>query len=107
MHGKVIWKPGIGEIVKAFRGIAPRPQLQCPLWTPNCNGQHADTRKVVTYSHKTQFFMKNEGQQKCLDKALLEYTFSSQSISKEFKFQSSLYKLVHTPTYVQKHLEVW
>ena len=26
MHGKAIWKPGIGEIAKASRGIAPGTQ---------------------------------------------------------------------------------
>ena len=35
-----------------------------------CNGQHANARWVMAYSHKTQSFMKNGGQQKCLDKAL-------------------------------------
>ena len=25
MHGKAIWKPGIGEIAKASRDIAPGP----------------------------------------------------------------------------------
>ena len=41
MHGKAIWKPG---------GLNPL------LLKP--------------YSHKIQSFMKNEGQQKCLDKGL-------------------------------------
>ena len=25
MHGKVIWKPGIAEIVKALRDVPPKP----------------------------------------------------------------------------------
>ena len=45
MHEKAIWKPW---------GL--NPQLQLPA-----------------YNHKTQFFMKNEGQQKYLDKALQYY----------------------------------
>ena len=45
MHGKAIWKLGMAEIAKASRGFTPGPQ-------------------------KTQSFMKNGGQQKCLDKAL-------------------------------------
>ena len=62
MYGKAVWKPGIGEIAKASSGIAPEPHkggLKHPIQTSSCNG------------HKTQFFMKNRGQQKCLDKALL------------------------------------
>ena len=41
MHGEAIWKPGIGEITKASRGIAPEPQkwgLQHPIWTSNRQG---------------------------------------------------------------------
>ena len=38
--------------------------------TPCCNSQRANARWVMAYSIKTQFFMKNRGQQKCLDKAL-------------------------------------
>ena len=34
-------------------------------------GQRADAHWVMAYDHKTQSFMKNGGQQKCLDKALL------------------------------------
>ena len=71
--GKAIWKPGIGEIAKVSRGIAPGPQrwgLQHPIWTPSCNVQRADACWVMAYSHKTQSFIKNRGQQKCLDKSL-------------------------------------
>ena len=39
-------------------------------WSPSCNGQHADACWVMACSHKTQSFMKNRGQQTCLDKAL-------------------------------------
>ena len=63
MHGKTIWKPGIGKIAKASRGIAPGPNkggFQRPIWTPSCNSQHADARRVMAYSHKTQSFMKTE-----------------------------------------------
>ena len=46
MHGKAIWKPGIGEIAKASRDIAPWPHkgdlLQSPIWAASCNDQHAD-----------------------------------------------------------------
>ena len=38
--------------------------------TPTCKDQHGDAYWVMTYSHKTQSFMKNGGQQKCLDKGL-------------------------------------
>ena len=74
MHGKAIWKPVIAEIVKASRDFAPEPHnggLIAPPWTPNWKGQRADARWVMAYVHKTQSFMKNGGQQKCLDKALL------------------------------------
>ena len=49
MHEKGIWKPGISEIAKTLGYV----------------------RWVMAYGHKTQSFMKNGGQQKCLDKALL------------------------------------
>ena len=68
MHGKAVWKPGIGEIAKAARDIAPEPHkggLQHPIWTPSCKGQRAGERWVMVYGHKTQSFMKNGGQQKC------------------------------------------
>ena len=45
MYGKAIWKLGVAEIAKSFRGFTPGP-------------------------HKTQSFMKDGGQKKCLDKAL-------------------------------------
>ena len=48
--------------------------LQCTIWTPKCNGRHADAHWVLAYGHKTQSLMKNGGQQKCLDKALLSHT---------------------------------
>ena len=68
MDGNAIWKPGIGEIAKASWGIAPEPLkggLERHIWTPSCK----DVRWVMTYSHKTQSFMKH-GLEKCLDKAL-------------------------------------
>ena len=39
--------------------------------TPCCKNQRANARWVMAYSIKTQFFMKNRGQQKCLDEALI------------------------------------
>ena len=50
MHGKAIWKS----------------------WnlSPSCKGQCADAHWVMAYRQKIQSFMKNRGQQKCLDKAL-------------------------------------
>ena len=57
MHGKAIWKIGIGVIAKASRGIAP--------WTPQ-----GELTTAPNMDHKTQSFMKNRGQQKCLDKTL-------------------------------------
>ena len=40
------------------------------IWTHSCKGQRADAHWVMAQGHKTQFFMKNGDQQKCLDKAL-------------------------------------
>ena len=74
MHGKAIWKPGVGKIAKASRGIAHGPYkggLQYLIWTPSSKGQHADIHCVMAYDHKTQSFMKNWGHQMCLDKALI------------------------------------
>ena len=70
MHGKAIWKPVIGEIARSHKG-----GLQHLKRTPSCKGQHADKHWVMAYSHKTQFFMKNGGQQKCLGKALITYHY--------------------------------
>ena len=56
-----------------FRGLCPwTPQggLTLPPWIPSCKWQCAGTCWGMAYSHKTQSFMKNRGQQKCLDKAL-------------------------------------
>ena len=61
LYGKAIWKPGSAEIVKGGFTVPP--------WTHNCKGQHADAHWVMAYIHKTQSFMKNGGQQECLDKA--------------------------------------
>ena len=69
MHGKVIWKPG--EIGKASKGIAPEPRSKGGggVTAPHINPQlHA--RWAMAYDHKTQSFMENGGQQKCLDKSL-------------------------------------
>ena len=68
MHGKAIWKPGIAGIAKASRSVAPQGALTLTPWNPQL--QCADTRWVIAYDHETQSFMKNGGQQKCLDKAL-------------------------------------
>ena len=73
MNRKAIWKPGNGKTAKVSRGIAPGPcsgYLQRPIWTPSYKGQHADICWDMAYDHKIQSFMKNGGQQKCLDKAL-------------------------------------
>ena len=43
--------------------------LQQPL-EQSYKGQHADAHWVMAYVHKTQPFMKNRSQQKCLDEAL-------------------------------------
>ena len=52
MYENVIWKPAIGEIAKASRG-----------WMPQLQRTHV--------GFWPQSFMQNEGQQNCLDKALL------------------------------------
>ena len=70
MHGKAIWKAGIGEISKASRGNATRWVYSTPNELPAAKGQHADAHWVMTYGYKTQSFMKNGGQEKYLDKAL-------------------------------------
>ena len=75
IHRKSIWKPGIGKIAKVCRGIAPGPHkggLTVPHMSPSCKDQRADVRWIMAYERKTQSFMKNRGQQKCLDKALEE-----------------------------------
>ena len=72
MHGKAIWKPGIGEIAKASRGNAPQGEgvYSTPYEPPVERSQCADARWVMEDGHKPQSFMKNGGQQNCLDKAL-------------------------------------
>ena len=50
MHGKTIWKPGIGGIAKVSRGIAPGP-----------HNSAYEVRWVMAYGHKSQSFMKNGG----------------------------------------------
>ena len=47
MHEKTIWKPGIGEIANAFRGIAPWGAYSAPDEPSSCNGQHTDTLWVM------------------------------------------------------------
>ena len=62
MHGKAIWKPGISEMAKASKDIAPglhKEGLQHPIWTPSCKGQRANACWAMAYSHKTQPLMKN------------------------------------------------
>ena len=80
MHGKAIGKLGIGEIAKVSKGNAIgwkgrgwgggsySTSYELP---PPARTKRADAHWVMAYFHKTQSFMKNEGQQKCLDKALL------------------------------------
>ena len=76
MHGKAIWKPELDEIAKASRGIAPGTYKEgggvysASYEPPVAGVQCADARCIVAYGHKTQSFMKNGGQQRCLDKAL-------------------------------------
>ena len=73
VHGKAIWKPGIGQIAKALRGISLGPHmggLWHSIWAPSYKGQHADIHWVMACGHTTQSLMKNRGQQKWLDKAL-------------------------------------
>ena len=60
MHGKAIWKPGIGEIAKASKRITPGPHkggLQRLMWTLSCKSQRAETHWVMAYSHKTRSFI--------------------------------------------------
>ena len=74
MHGKAIWKSRISEIAKTSREIGLRPYkvgLQHPISTSSCKGQCGGINWVMANGNKTQSLMKNGGQQKCLDKALL------------------------------------
>ena len=48
-----------------------RVGYNAPYELPAARGQRADVRWVIAYEYKTQTFVKNEGQQKCLDKALI------------------------------------
>ena len=41
------------------------------VWATSCKCQCAEAYFVMAYCHKTRFFTKNGGQQKCSDKALL------------------------------------
>ena len=56
--------------IQSFHGAMHKGGLQHPILTPSCNSQRTDTHCVMANGHKTQSFMKNGGQQKCLDKAL-------------------------------------
>ena len=58
MHGKGIWKPGIGQIAKAF-------------WTPAAKVIVLTYIGLLPMTIKLNPSMKKGGQQKCLDKTLL------------------------------------
>ena len=77
MHEKAIWKHGIRAWNPKLPGVLPLNPLSgftSPPYEPKAaRGQHAAARWVMAYSHKTQSFMKNKGQQKYLDKALMMY----------------------------------
>ena len=47
-----------------------REVYSVPYEYPAARAQYADARWVMAYDHRTQSFMKNGGQQKCLDKAM-------------------------------------
>ena len=66
MNGKATWKLGIGEI----RGVYS-------TWykPPAAMGQCADASWIIACEHETQSFMKNGGQQKCLDKYIYIYIY--------------------------------
>ena len=79
MHGKAIWKHRIVVIAKAFMGIAPGPHkgvgvgvegLQCLIYEPPVAMTMCWCMLGYPYGHKTYYFVKNGGQQKCLDKTL-------------------------------------
>ena len=63
MHGKAIWKSGIGEMAKMSRDLAPGPHRGGGAYSTSYNFP-------VSYGNKTQSVMKSEGHQKCLGKAL-------------------------------------
>ena len=68
MHGKVNWKHGNRQKAKVSRGIA----------LGQISGVYSalfETPAPMAYGHKTQSFMKNGGQQKCLDKSLHSSTW--------------------------------
>ena len=63
IHGKAIWKPGIGEITKASRCTAPGPRkesLQHLTWTPSCKDQCADICGLWLISIKLNHLWKTE-----------------------------------------------
>ena len=50
MHGKAIWKPRLGEIAKASRGIAPGPHKRgftAPHMIPHLQGSNMLTDVVL------------------------------------------------------------
>ena len=74
MNSKTIWKPGIGKITKVSKDITLEPTsgiYSTPYEHPAAQSQSVDACWVMAYKHKTQSFMKNGGQQKYLDKALV------------------------------------
>ena len=64
------WDQWIDQSFQGHCSWTPQGGLQRSIWTPKCNGQCADAHWVLACNLKTQFFTKNGGQQKCLDKAL-------------------------------------
>ena len=76
IHGKAIWKPGISEMAKQGEGGGAGGGGYTTPYEPQC----ADAWWVMEYGHKTQSFMKNGVQQKCLDKALLVMLFYYQHV---------------------------
>ena len=66
MNGKATGKLGIGEI----RGV-----YSTSYKPPAAMGQCADASWIIACEHETQSFMKNGGQQKCLDKYIYIYIY--------------------------------
>ena len=96
-------KTGLSKIAKASRGISSGPQgFTAPHMNPQLQGSTVLMHCLMAYDHKTQPFMKNGGQQMCLEKAL-----------EKMKFLRHLEKSVRLKDRYMRHkmckmqLEVW
>ena len=71
-----------------------------PYEHPAARSQRADTCWVMACGHKTQFFMKNEGQQKCLVKAMHLNCFVGQKLRSINNSLNQYFNSSHPITYI-------